>query len=134
MNKAKIDKIKERALRPDYNGTQLSRGASINETLEMIDYIEKLKKKQTRIEVNTIFGKLFAEIAGDHHYPGIYLCFEEKDGKCNHAQGTIEQTLALAECTPNMPEEEKHTLRLLVWGDRDVEDYTHKFTFIEGNE
>ena len=37
--------------------------------------------------------------------------------------------LALIECTPNSPTDGCRSLRLLVWGNDDIDDYTDKFTF-----
>jgi hypothetical protein len=78
-----------------------------------------------KIEINTPFGILFAELSGDSDYPGIYICIKQE----NETDGEYERQLALVECTPNMPNNENHTLRLLAWGKDDIEDYTEFVTF-----
>lgn len=79
-----------------------------------------------RIEVQTVFGKLSAEVSGDPQYPGIVICIEQND-----EDGKYDKQLALAECTPDMPVDGGHSLRLLVWNNDDMDDYTDDFTFIE---
>ena len=68
---------------------------------------EELLQRE-RIERETVFGTLFAELSGDPDYPGIYVgLFDNEDG--------IEKTMTLAEATPNHPSDNTHALRLLVW-------------------
>lgn len=78
-----------------------------------------------RIEVNTILGKLSAEVSGDPNYPGIVICVE-KQGE----DGKYDKQLALAECTPDHPSEGRHALRLLVFGNDDMDDYTEEHIFL----
>jgi hypothetical protein len=78
-----------------------------------------------RIEINTPFGKLFAELAGDTDYPGIYICIEQE----NDVDGKYERQLVLVECTTDVPETGKKSMRLFAWGNSDVEDYTDDITF-----
>jgi len=79
-----------------------------------------------RIEFHTPFGIVFAEKSGDTKYPGIVLCVEQTDD-----DGMYNKQLALMECTPDIPKEGGQSLRLMIWGDDDIEDYTDKFIFFE---
>ena len=83
----------------------------------------------SRIELNTPFGILFAELSGDSNYPGIYINIEQED-----ADGKYERQLALVECTPDISEPGKNTLRLLAWRKDDNADYTDSVTFEELNK
>ena len=78
-----------------------------------------------RIEVQTPYGILFAEITGDSNYPGIYVCIQQE----NAVDGKYERQLALVECTPDIPENGEHTLRLLAWRKDENEDYTDTVTY-----
>lgn len=78
-----------------------------------------------RIEVDTVFGKLYAEVSSDPDYPGIYVGLERED-----TDGTTDMTLALAECTPDIPTEGGHALRVMVWKIYH-DDYDNAFTFLE---
>ena len=80
-----------------------------------------------KIEVDTVFGKLFAEINGDPDYPGIVICMEIEDKEQNT---TFDRQFALMECTPDIPRTGGHALRLMVWNS-DLDDYTNDFTFLE---
>jgi hypothetical protein len=78
-----------------------------------------------RIEINTPFGVLFAELSGNSDYPGIYICIEQE----NDVDGKYERQLALVECTPDMPNIGDKSMRLLAWGESDNDDYTNAITF-----
>ncbi len=78
----------------------------------------------SRIDVDTAFGKLFAEVSGNPDYPGIVICVE-RDGE----DGRYDHQLALAECTPDHPNNGDHALRLMIWGNDDIDDYTTAHTF-----
>lgn len=89
--------------------------------------IQELLKKD-RLEVETPFGQLFAEVGRDPAYPGIYFGLREPAEVC-------ERTFALAESTPNQPEDEKLALRLLVWSNmNDMTDYSNEFVFLTRNK
>ena len=90
--------------------------------------IQELLKKD-RLEVETPFGQLFAEIGGDTtHYPGIYLGLRKP-------AGDYEETFALAESTTDTPEDGEHTLRLLVWSEmNDMEEYSNEFIYLTRGE
>jgi len=90
----------------------------------LLKAIELLEKTE-RIEVNTVFGKLSAEVCSDPNYPGIVICIEQ-DGE----GGKYDRQLAVAECTPDVPIESSHALRLMVWNSDD-EDFTDDFTFLK---
>jgi len=96
----------------------------------LMEYRKEIKGCQTeykRVEINTVFGKLFAEISGDINYPGINICMELKDEEQNT---TVERQFARMECTPDVPKTGGYSLRLLVYNS-DLEDYTDDFTFFE---
>lgn len=95
------------------------------EALEALKEAIALMDKPGRVEVETVFGKLFAQVDSDPNYPGIDICIEQEDN-----DGKYHKQLALAECTPNHPVDGGHALRLLVWNS-DSEDYTDDFTFFE---
>ena len=82
--------------------------------------------KIQRIEVETIFGTLSAEISGDPFYPGITVCVEERNGNDEKR----EKQLARVEATPDSPKDGVHSLRLLVYNS-DNDDFTDDFTFAE---
>ena len=84
-------------------------------------------EQKNRLEVDTAFGKLFAEVNGDADYPGISICMETND---EEHDTTFERQFALMECTPDVPKIGGHSLRLLVWNS-DHDDYTDDFTFLE---
>lgn len=92
-----------------------------------IDEGARMELTARQIEVNTIFGTLFAGVSGDPKYPGIHICIEQEENGEKY-----DKQLALAECTPNMPRDGEHSLRLLAWNS-DHEDFTDDFTFIEGS-
>ena len=75
-----------------------------------------------RIEVQTPFGTLFAEVSGDPEYPGIYICLDNN--------GEEERQLALAECVKDTINEDHHTLRVLIW-EHDNDDYSHEATILK---
>ena len=78
-----------------------------------------------RIEVDTAFGKLFAEVGGDPDYPEIYMCLEGGDLE-------YERQLLLIGCeAPVCENSTENKLRLLVWGDEEDEDYTDRHVFYE---
>jgi hypothetical protein len=89
--------------------------------------IQGYQTEKERIETNTVFGKLFAEVNGDSDYPGISICMEIKD---EEQDAVLEKQFALMECTPDIPEVGGHSLRLLVWNN-DHDDFTDDFTFLE---
>ena len=78
-----------------------------------------------RIEINTPFGILFAELSGDSNYPGIYICIEQD----NTVDGKYERQLALVESTPDIPNPGSHSLRLLAWSKDETEDFTDVVRF-----
>ena len=83
---------------------------------------------QKRIKIETFFGTMIAETAGNPQYPGIVL-FVEQEG----SDGPCERQLALVECTPDAMAKGKnaHELRLLIWHDEENEDYTDAYTFYQ---
>jgi hypothetical protein len=74
-----------------------------------------MKKKLQDITVNTPVGILRAVESGDPNYPGIVLEIVKDDGTIHNC--------ALLEANENKE------VRLLVWGDENKEDFTHKFAF-----
>ena len=79
----------------------------------------------SRIAIETPLGLMFAELSGDSNYPGIYICIEQE----NKTYGKYERQLALVECTPDMPGNDTHSLRLLTWRKNDTGDYTDSVMF-----
>jgi hypothetical protein len=73
------------------------------------------KEKQQEIVINTPVGMLRAVESFDPYNPGIALEF---------ISGSIVYQCALLEATDN------ERMHLLVWGNENNEDYSHKFTFI----
>lgn len=59
--------------------------------------------------------KLVAEPSSDPLYPGIYVTVE----------GTTEECVSV----PTILMEHDENLRVIVWGDKNREDYTHKIVF-----
>lgn len=59
-----------------------------------------------KIEVETVFGTLIAELSEDPTYPGIYISLITPEG---------EQQIALIESTPDTPSKGAYSLRLLNW-------------------
>jgi hypothetical protein len=82
--------------------------------------------KTHRIEVETIFGTLSAEINGDPAYPGITICIRDREKENGEKQ------LARVEATPDSPKGGVHSLRLLAYNS-DGEDFTDDFTFYEAD-
>jgi hypothetical protein len=80
----------------------------------------------SKIVVGTVLGNLCAEADGNPDCPGITIYIEQQE-----ESGVVEKQLAVVECTPGMPCEGGNALRLLVWNDSDLDDYTDDFTFIE---
>ena len=66
-----------------------------------------------RLEIQTVFGVLFAERSGDSTYPGICICIDTEGEDANR----YERQIILVECTPDSPKEGAISLRALVWGD-----------------
>lgn len=87
--------------------------------------------QNNKVEIDTVFGKLFAETSGDSDYPGIYICIEQED-----EFGKYERQLVLIESTPDIDTDNKYSLRALVWS-KDIkdgyEDYTDSFVIREKN-
>lgn len=77
--------------------------------------------RSSKVEVETVFGTLTAEPASDPNYPGIYLYLKQNDGTALDA--------ALFEATPERPTSGQSTLRLLVWGNTERDDFTDEFPF-----
>jgi hypothetical protein len=67
-----------------------------------------------QLKVKTAWGQLIATPTGNPEYPGIFLEYE--DSKESNQVALLE-----------VPESE--ALRLLVWSDKDNEDFTHEFPF-----
>jgi len=86
-------------------------------------------KNEKRIEVNTVFGTLTAEVFDNSEYPSIDISLNVPD-EDNEGE-TYERRLVLVESTPNIPKIGLHSLRVLVYHDDDNEDFTHDFKFYE---
>lgn len=81
--------------------------------------------QDNRLKVQTPFGVLIAEPAGDPDYPGIYLYLAEPDD-----DGQLhEQTYALLESARETPRSGQTVLRLLVYANDESEEYSNSFTF-----
>ena len=92
--------------------------------MDIMDKINDLNPTN-RIEIETPFGILFAELSGDSDYHGIYICLEHEDD----INGKYERQLALVECAPDIPNNGNHSLRLLAWRNDDNGDYTDSVLF-----
>lgn len=78
------------------------------------------------IKVQTPLGELIAKSTLDPMYPGIALDFIKKGQE-------HETPVALLECNKN-EEEPDGGIRLLVWGDKEKEDYTDEFKMLSSDE
>lgn len=74
-----------------------------------------------KITVTTALGDIIAEASADPEYPGIWLSFRPKDRE-------YDINLALADVLPDEDGNPGELLRILVWGDKNREDYTDIFT------
>jgi len=84
-----------------------------------------MENTNKRIEVDTVFGKLIAEVGGDPYYPGISIFLAGKDG-----DEDFEKDLAMVEATPDTPKDNTYSLRVLVYNS-DEEGFTDEFTIME---
>jgi len=81
--------------------------------------------QDNRLEVQTQFGTLIAEPAGNPDYPGIYLYLAAED----ESGEKQELTYALLEAAKDTPRSGETELRLLVYANDDSDDYSHSFVF-----
>ena len=98
---------------------------SLNSCDPRVPVLTKAAKmlKEQRIEVESVFGTIFAQAGGDPSYPGISLSVEFND------RSEYDDTIAMLEATPPIiKHDDTHVLRLLLWEDNEYEDYSQEFT------
>ena len=90
-------------------------GDSYEVAAALRNHITELEKTGNRIEVDTPFGNLFAEVGGHPEYPEIFMSINREDD-----YGVYERPLVLVGCKNPISEYndgEANTFRLIVWND-----------------
>jgi len=77
-----------------------------------------------KLIVETALGKIIATPSADPDYPGIFVGFQPNGNE-------FEIDLALIEASPNKDQNLEKELRVLVWGDKDKDDYTDAFSIVK---
>jgi hypothetical protein len=84
----------------------------------------------SRIEIDTAFGKLFAELGGNPEYPEIYICIEQEAILPDSFTEKYERQLVTVEYKSDLQKPNKKTISAYVWADEENAGPTNEFEFM----